>query len=401
MTPFYTNSSTTIYTGHCLDVLRALPDGSVQCAVTSPPYWGLRDYGVDGQIGLEKTPDEYAASMVEVFREVRRVLRDDGCVWLNLGDTYNAYNGNRGPSAGFSDGKNGRGHPAADRGLTCSTLKPKDRVMIPARVALALQADGYWLRDEIVWHKKSPMPSSVRDRTTSAHEMVYLLSKRARYFYDADAVKETADTAGKIGGFGGTVAAARAHGRQPSGNEKPEAGRNYVRPNGRNRRSVWTVATTPWKASHFATFPPALIEPMILAGTSERGCCPLCGAPWRRVVATERVTRERPRDRTSRHEAGDGVNACGNTVAGVATTTTGWQPTCDCEPHEPVPCVVLDPFLGSGTTAQVCRWLGRKCIGIELNEEYAEMAIKRANTPRDAGPRREELPGQMRLFGDK
>ena len=423
MKPFYQNSLTTIYTGHCLDVLRGLPYCSVQCCVTSPPYWGLRDYGVDGQIGLEKTPEEYVANMVEVFREVRRVLRDDGCVWLNLGDTYcNA--GSRNNGTGL-DGKRRGGMSNTDgtwsdareqhgdmrHRLKGCGIKHKDRCMIPARVALALQADEWWLRDEIVWAKPSPMPSSVRDRTTSAHEMVYLLAKRARYFYDADAVREPhkASSLNRYNYGHSSRGAADGH---VSGNEgcMAHCGKmwDHVQPSGANKRSVWTIASTPYREAHFATFPPAFIEPMILAGTSEQGCCPHCGAPWRRVV--ERVkTFQSGSGRSGNPIVGKNGTHCqgggdtGDVRKGpcLHTTTTGWEPTCDCEPADPVPCCVLDPFLGSGTTAQVCRWLGRRCIGIELNDEYAEMAIKRTNKPRQAPARPEDAPGQMRLFGDR
>ena len=185
------NDRLTILCGDALEQLRTLPEASVQTCVTSPPYWGLRDYGVEGQMGLERTPEDYVGKMVEVFREVRRVLRADGTAWVNLGDCYNAYNANRGPGAGLNK-NNHNVMPSADRGLSCTSRKNKDLIGIPWRVAFALQADGWWLRCDIVWHKPNPMPESVTDRPTRAHEFVFLLSKRARYYYDAEAVKEPA-----------------------------------------------------------------------------------------------------------------------------------------------------------------------------------------------------------------
>ena len=262
--------------------LAALEDQSVQCVVTSPPYWGLRDYGVEGQIGLEKTPEEYVQRMVEVFREVRRVLRDDGTVWLNIGDGYNANTG-----AGFNGNKRldkKNRDTVMDRP---SWLKPKDMVGIPWRLAFALQADGWYLRSDIIWSKPNPMPESVTDRPTKAHEYVFLLTKRARYFYDADAVREDHTSYGDY---------ERRKNKLKLGNtDHPRSDlhcdkkgfrdrKEYYSPNGRNRRTVWEIATQPTPEAHFATFPEALVEPCIKAGTSERGCCSVCGAPWVRVV---------------------------------------------------------------------------------------------------------------------
>ena len=247
--------------GDCSDTLATLPDESVHCIVTSPPYFGLR---CDGQIGLEPTPDEFCAAMIQVFREVRRVLRDDGTVWLNLGDSYARDSRVRWNSTMHSERgwKCNQAMRNAANVVRDGGLKPKDRMMIPARVALALQADGWWLRDEIIWHKPNPMPASVTDRTTPAHEMIYLLTKSSRYYYDADAVMERA-VCDRIRG-----PALHADTKSTNGNgglaRRPLA-------DTRNRRSVWTVTTKPFKGAHFATFPPDLIEPCILAG------CPLGG----------------------------------------------------------------------------------------------------------------------------
>ena len=255
-----------IIVGDVRERLRDLPDESVQCCVTSPPYWGLRDYGQDDQIGLEQTPDEYVAQMVDVFREVRRVLRDDGTLWLNLGDSYAGNACGLSDGSGSSDGSVGRG-PAPKVDRKGNGLKPKDLVGIPWRVAFALQADGWWLRQDIIWHKPNPMPESVTDRCTKAHEYVFLLSKAARYFYDAEAISESALTAGQVGGF--TPNAAIAAGIKPSGNMITERGRQYIRKDARNKRSVWTITTKPFSGAHFAVMPPDLAELCIKAGSKE------------------------------------------------------------------------------------------------------------------------------------
>jgi DNA modification methylase len=264
--------TSTLHLGDCLDVLRAMADASVHCCVTSPPYWGLRDYGHDGQIGMEATPEEYVARMVEVFREVRRVLRDDGTLWLNLGDSYNAYNANRGASTSISDGTAGRDHPKHRQGLTAATLKNKDLVGIPWRVAFALQSDGWYLRQDIIWHKPNSMPESVTDRCTKAHEYVFLLSKSARYYYDADAIKEPASSMGKSSGSNCFRGA--GHFRESAGGPAKRDGRDMAfvgRGPDRNRRDVWTIATKPFNGAHFAVMPPELVEPCILAGCPKGG----------------------------------------------------------------------------------------------------------------------------------
>lgn len=322
-----------IIEGDCIEGMRRLPDQSVHCCVTSPPYFGLRDYGHDGQIGLEETPDAYVAKLVEVFREVRRVLRDDGTVWLNLGDSYaraGGWSDNSGLD-GLARGESGRamsnmtGEGGASQRLPIG-LKSKDLIGIPWRVAFALQADGWYLRQDIIWHKPNPMPESVRDRCTKAHEYIFLLSKSERYFYDNEAVKEPlaeasigragrkqrlmdrtgAGTLGKqiVDGVDATHAyAGLALGRNGKTGYDIDSGL-------RNRRSVWTVATKPYKGAHFATFPPDLIRPCILAG------CPKDGT-------------------------------------------------------------VLDPFGGSGTTALVALEEGRKAVLCELNPDYIALAHKR------------------------
>jgi len=298
--------------------LSELPDASVQTCITSPPYWGLRDYGEYGQIGLEQTPEAYVEQMVNVFREVRRVLKDDGTLWLNLGDSYNSTPA--GTSVGGFQGaymkKNDKYNMAQTRkkikGKKIKTLKPKDLVGIPWRVAFALQADGWWLRQDIIWHKPNPMPESVTDRCTKAHEYLFLLTKSNRYYFDNESIKEPAVRAGDIQIFGGQKALQNeideTDPRFRNGSE--QWGRTIKTGETRNKRSVWTITTKPFKGAHFAVMPEALVEPCVLAGSRE-----------------------------------------GDTV--------------------------LDPFTGSGTVAVVAMRHGRNFIGTELNPEYAEIARNR------------------------
>lgn len=315
------------------DGLATLPDKSVQCVVTSPPYWALRDYGVDGQIGQESTPDEYVATIVDVFREVRRVLRPDGVVFLNLGDSY--YGSGKGRNAdgsfheGSLNGKQGTNRGSVEgrlfkTGARAATLKPKDLVGIPWRVAFALQADGWYLRSDIIWAKPNPMPESVRDRPTKAHEYVFLLTKRERYYYDAAAIAEPAawDRRGDqsvIKPQQGTASWIKPKTKQDLLGKQTYTGFNGrwaasvedgTAPKTRNKRSVWQIATQPYAEAHFATFPEALVEPCVLAGSLE-----------------------------------------GDTV--------------------------LDPFAGSGTVGVVALRHNRRFVGIDLNHEYAEMARRR------------------------
>jgi DNA modification methylase len=354
-----------------IDGLKQIPDQAVQCVVTSPPYWGLRDYGVDGQIGLEKTPEEFITKMVEVFREVRRVLRDDGTCWVNMGDGYNANTG-----AGFNGNKR---LDDANRDTVMDRpgwLKPKDLVGMPWRVAFALQADGWYLRSDIIWSKPNPMPESVTDRPTKSHEYIFLLTKKARYYYDADAVRESAITPWHgIGGY--------REGNLQNDYKPPEYRNDNRERAGRNRRTVWEIATQPFPMAHFATFPEALVEPCIKAGTSERGCCSVCGAPWVRVVE---ATGGGIGKSWSSHEndavLGARVDAqnckrVGDLGAGsYKRIEKGWQPSCSCN-ADTVPCVVLDPFGGSGTVGKVARDLNRKAILIELNAGYIKIAKER------------------------
>lgn len=292
--------------GDCRDTMRRWAEQGVkaQMCVTSPPYFGLRDYGHDGQIGLEQTPEEYIAAMVEVFRCVWDVLEDDGTLWLNIGDSY-AGSG-RGTEGNLNKGENFRHLENKHKPFKSEIIKPKDLIGIPWMLAFALRADGWYLRQDIIWHKPNPMPESVRDRCTKAHEYIFLLSKSERYYFDSDAMKEDAVHAGKrvsLGEKSFSKGQAKGAGVAASGNGLADF---YDVPATRNRRSVWTVTTKPYKGAHFATFPPDLIEPCILAGSRE----------------------------------GD---------------------------------IVLDPFMGSGTTAQVAVKHKRKYLGCELNKEYEKL----------------------------
>ena len=377
-----------ILTGNVFDVLPTLPDRSVQSCITSPPYWGLRDYGVPGQLGLEKTPQEYVTNLVAVFREVRRVLRDDGVLWLNLGDSFasgkgTCYNPGGGENSLGQERKAAGAHPL-DRGnkstLSAVGLKPKDLVGIPWRVAFALQDDGWWLRSDIIWSKPNPMPESVTDRPTKAHEYIFLLAKSQRYYWDQEAVREPI----KPGNNGHIRGRARtANGALGGENQHHMEDRHYAEIKGAQIRTVWTIATHPYSGAHFATFPPALVEPMVKASTSERGCCPKCGKPWERVVERkpsnpwqERVAagaKSGSLERGHNENHGEGMSH----DLYVNTTTLSWRPGCSCDAGEPVPCVVLDCFGGAGTTGLVASRLGRDAVLIELNPEYAEMARRR------------------------
>jgi DNA modification methylase len=275
--------------GDVLARLAELPSASAHCCVTSPPYWGLRDYGMPGQIGLEGTPEEFVGKMVEVFREVRRVLRGDGTLWLNVGDSYsNATVGQR-DGGNLGDWKSGgRREPNVSEPTTLrvSSLPPKNLVGIPWRLAFALQADGWYLRSDIIWAKPNPMPESVTDRPTKSHEYLFLLSKSERYYYDAEAIREP-NTEGTIKRLSsGPFQPIGAHGTKAS-ISRSDAGGERGEANGRNKRTVWTIATEGFSEAHFATFPTALVRPCVLAGCPHGGTVldPFSGAGTTGLVA--------------------------------------------------------------------------------------------------------------------
>ena len=261
----------TIVCADSLVYLRSLPDAVAHCIVTSVPYFHLRDYGVDGQIGLETTPDAYIAALVDVFRAARRVLRTDGTLWINVGDTY-ANDTKWGGASGAKNKRTGAPSGMGPRHRVRTGLPPKSMMMIPHRLALALQADGWIVRSEIVWHKATPMPEGVKDRPSRAHEFIFLLSQSPRYYYNIDAIREPIAPA--------TIARYRHMSDQDASTSATEKGKN--------KTDVWFVPASPYKEAHFATFPPKLIEPCILAGCPEH-CCSACGAPYRPIVTTRHI----------------------------------------------------------------------------------------------------------------
>ena len=453
--PTYEYDDGFLYAGDVNTVLAELPEESVDCIVTSPPYFGLRDYGTatwvggdancthefgrhlrggtlngkesnfqnnnmgsygdeavkigescpkcgairkDLQVGLEQTPQEYIERLVEVFRGLKRVLKKDGVAWLNLGDTY--WGGK---------GRSGAGSKKTHKGRTSKTLqkehtylgkskdfrpqdrpsdvfKPKDLMMIPHRVAIALQEDGWWVRQDIVWNKPNPMPESIRDRCTKAHEYIFLLTKSKKYFYDNEAIKEP------VKQDWGTRNRKNGKYHNDGSGLQPHSGleKSYKT---KNKRSVWTIAPKPFKGAHFATFPPKLIEPCILAGTSEAGHCLDCGSRYKRTV--KRNLKNKPDTAKSLIESAQhmgipddkakmriGLDRKNTHEKNPGYQTLGWEATCDCDsPTEPD--VVLDPFVGSGTTCVVAKQHGRHFIGIDLNEEYLEIARKRIEDEND------------------
>ena len=375
-----------------IEGLKLLPDASVHTVATSPPFWGLRDYGTDGQIGLEQTPEKYVEKLVEVFCEAKRVLRSDGTLWLNLGDSY--WGG-------------GSTTAASQSARTHATLRPKDLVGIPWRVALALQADGWYLRSDIIWVKSSCMPESIRDRPTRAHEYVFLFAhpdSKGRYFYDPDAIREPwADARqGRVGGTNRTTPERRSIGGKERPLEAPQTA-------GRNKRSWWNINPKPYKGAHFAVWPPKLVEPMIRAGTSEKGCCPVCGAQWERTIEKGEVLSTGGSDTGARASNMDQVSPLGqdpkrgayNTGKMVhrASVTVGWVPACGCPEQESVRSVVLDPFSGSATTGLVALREGRDYIGIDLNVNYLPLAQARLLNNTAPGPVVEDKDDLICEFG--
>ncbi len=517
MTVYLRDPDVTILHGDVIEQLATLPAGSVDCVVTSPPYWGLRDYSTEGQLGLEPTPDEYITGMVAVFREVRRVLRDTGTLWLNIGggfqdkqmdmipvrlalalqqpyytgrirderdrvwlaatieaegclfihkrkagtSAYSTYTKKDGSVSAYARTSDTYGSglevSSTDRIIVercreiagCGSINEQTpqqndrrkqtlyrwnlrtnecrdlmRELYPhllakrheARLLIGCPSSGpeaeraheslkaihqggtpdidfaepetmfergWYLRSDIIWSKKpNPMPESVTDRPTKAHEYVFLLSKRPRYFFDQEAVREPLDRPDLLG-------AVRLKGVAGLDGQRGDVGRysDYANPAGRNVRSVWEIATQPYPEAHFATYPEELVRRCILAGTSERGVCPECGKPWEREVERESAPREVFTNRnapTDGYVTGYGVD--GEMRGGGQKLqawrdahppqTSGWRPSCT-HNTPPIPATVLDPFMGSGTTGLVARKHGRRCVGIELNETYCDLAARR------------------------
>ncbi len=421
--------------GDSRDSLPTLAAQSVQCVVTSPPYWGLRDYGLAAvawdaveyspmaglppvtvapmscALGMEAEPLAFVGHLVAVFRQVRRVLRDDGTCWVNLGPTYSTKpNGSIGatslqgsvkPHAETRRARALRSNGSAVR----AGFAHKNIVGIPWMFALAMQADGWVLRSEVIWAKRNPMPESVHDRPTAAHEQLFLFAKRPKYFFDTTAIAERleypeASTADDMARAFSRRRATLADPHQPpvdvrryrSGNRTPKTGDDTGRPGShrrssvpwedtsgtRNARSVWSIATQPYGGAHFATFPEQLAERCILAGTSAVGGCGSCGAPWRRI--TEAGARLTSGGGSRKHVAvRRQQGASGTLVTGAwhEHITTGWAPSCRCDAPRPVPCVVLDPFAGTGTVGAVTRRLGRDAVLCEASISYADLIVRR------------------------
>lgn len=362
--------STTLLIGDCRDILKSLPDKSVHCCVTSPPYFNLRTYlqsdhpDKHKELGIEQTPDEYVNNLVDVFKEVKRVLMDDGTLWLNLASSYAG--GGRGFGYGGKSDTN-RGTKDMPRSIVPKGLKPKDLIPIPWLVALELQKNGWYLRQDIIWQKNNPMPESVRDRCTKSHEYIFLLSKSQKYYFDNEAIKENAIQSGKTRHDSFKGRQGEAEYQASNGGE----GGNCYGYTKKNKRSVWQVNTKPYKGAHFATFPSKLIEPCILAGTSEHGVCSECGSPYIRVT---KKTGEFQR-RWSKSNA-DGSPYNSQESMQNTYETVGWQPSCSCNAPS-IPAIVLDPFAGSGTVGEVCKSLNRNSILIELNPDYKTLIEQR------------------------
>lgn len=425
-----------IVVGNVLDVLKTFPDESVHTVITSPPYWGLRKYPCDpviwdgddkcahlwgeediskkghagtkttlqgtqtaeiskeavshgkfcqicgaweGHLGLEPTPQLFVLHIVQIFREIRRVLRSDGTCWMNFGDSYCSQGGQR--KYGSSDGGVRRADAPGPR-IKTADLKPKNLLGIPWRVAFALQDDGWYLRSDIIWSKPNPMPESVTDRPYKSHEYIFLLTKSSKYFYDAEAVREKGSPKTQ------TVSTTpiKGDGTQSRGEKvnkwMADNGGRYNPPD-RNLRTVWEIATQAYPEAHFATFPEKLVQPCVLAGTSESGCCAKCGGPQIREI--ERVDTGKFQKMSDGWDTGSGGHGTvhregrqkgesGKPV--MESVTTGWASSCECDAAV-VPAVVLDPFIGSGTVALVALKAGRKFIGIDITESYAQLARKR------------------------
>jgi len=370
-----------IYAGDCIKSLKNMPEQSINTCITSPPYYGLRDYGVKGQLGLEETPKQFVDNLVNVFKEVRRVLRDDGTVWLNLGDSYGAQNGkgfnthaDKGLTNRSTDMQERYGNISSHNNMKERTgLPPKSLIGIPFKVAFAMQEDGWILRQDIIWHKPNPMPESVRDRCTKAHEYIFLFSKNKKYYYDNEAIKEDSVSVNSKGEKG-KPNSVKNIGKSVEGVDGFDVRKGFKNMGAypkKNKRSVWTVATQPFKEAHFATYPTKLIEPCILAGCPEKSCIN-CGEPYlRKVVKSGEIQR-----RWSKNNADGSPYEKQGSMQNIYKDM-GLQKQCDCQTNETKGGTVLDPFAGSGTTGIVAANHNCNSVLLELNEEYIELAKDR------------------------
>ena len=355
-----------ILKGDSRDRLKELPDESIHCVITSPPYWGQRNYGgEDAMIGLEPTFDLHLENLSVVFKEVYRVLRNDGTLWLNYGDGY------------WKKSKN-------------DDFKPKDLMLMPSRVAMTLQADGWYLRSKVIWKKPNPLPESIKDRPTTSYEEILLMSKEQRYFYDAEAVKTKSERPRAYKDHEDLRCRPHAwanspdyHGDMPGVEKSVKDEKNKPAENTANLRNVWEISKHPFPGAHFATFPPLLVETCLKAGTSEHGACSGCGAQWIRRIENPRIPdeiRNRSADtKMSYHTRSlGGGQKLQNWRDANPPRTVGWESSCSCDPvPRVIPATVLDPFGGAGTVGMVANELGRDALLVEINDEYVEMAKNR------------------------
>jgi len=381
--------------GTIFEQIKLIPDNSIHCIVTSPPYFNLRDYNVAGQLGLEPTLSEYLANQVAVFDECRRALHPSGILFLNMGDSYAASSKSR--TSDHTKNSTLQGAKATQAFCQPNKLvegfKPKDLMGVPWRLAIALQDAGWYLRSDIIWSKTNAMPESIRDRPSKAHEYIFMLTKSRKYFYDIDAERTPQKSIGQR--HEGKSGYREGHDSKRGGFKTMT---RSLHPDGSGLRSVWTVSVGRYKHAHFATFPKKLIVPCIRVGSSAKGVCPSCLEPWKRTVKTIRVA-TRPGTNAKAPTGWDtGKGAHGNFHKDgrrqkelevgnrdsqrhcTQRIPTGWKPGCQCGFEETIPATVFDPYLGSGTTMQVAIEEGRRCIGVELNPKYCKLIDRRMET---------------------
>lgn len=377
--------------GKSQDVLKQFPDNTFHTVVTSPPYWSLRDYFNDEQLGQESTPEEYVKNVVSIMKEVKRTLRKDGTVWFNIGDSYNN-------SSGFCRAtkdweREGRSKGSADKkAIKHPIIKIKDLMGMPWRVAFALQEEGWYLRCDIVWQKTNPMPDGAKDRPTRGHEYIFLLSKSPKYFYDYYRILEdTEEHPDSIQGFGA---------KDQKGTYRMDQERTFQHYGKRNKRAVWSQSVATYRGGHFATYPAKLIEPCIKASTSEKGCCVECGVPWERIFEKVEIEKPAPDNKIIlKNMMGSGEDIFADfdeetktmyrdkagTIKVLELVSMGWEKQCNCDTDEVMSCLVLDPFNGTGTTGEVALTNKQNYVGIELNEEYLKISRDRLSNTISGG----------------